>query len=84
MALSVPTNAPPKMEDTAVYPIDLKKAAGIAAGSGEPNKEKVGRVTRAQVAEIAKTKMEDLNARTEEAACRVIEGTARSMGIEVR
>ena len=62
----------------------LKKAAGIAAGSGEPNKEKVGRVTRAQVAEIAKTKMEDLNARTEEAACRVIEGTARSMGIEVR
>ncbi len=62
----------------------LKKAAGIAAGSAEPNKEKVGRVTRAQVAEIAKTKMEDLNARTEEAACRVIEGTARSMGIEVR
>mgnify|MGYP001462946110 CR=1 FL=1 len=62
----------------------LKKAAGIAAGSGEPNKEKVGRVTRAQVAEIAKTKMGDLNARTEEAACRVIEGTARSMGIEVR
>jgi len=62
----------------------LKKAAGIAAGSGEPNKEKVGRVTRAQVGEIAKTKMEDLNARTEEAACRVIEGTARSMGIEVR
>ena len=62
----------------------LKKAAGIAAGSAEPNKEKVGRVTRAQVAEIVKTKMEDLNARTEEAACRVIEGTARSMGIEVR
>tara|TARA_Y100000758_G_scaffold235733_1_gene172139 strand:- start:132 stop:554 length:423 start_codon:yes stop_codon:yes gene_type:complete len=62
----------------------LKKAAGIAAGSGEPNKEKVGRVTRAQIAEIVKTKKEDLNARDEEAACRVIEGTARSMGIEVR
>jgi large subunit ribosomal protein L11 len=62
----------------------LKKAAGIASGSGEPNKEKVGRVTHAQVAEIAKTKKEDLNARTDEAASRIIEGTARSMGIEVR
>ena len=62
----------------------LKKAAGIAAGSGEPNKEKVGRVTRAQVMEIVKTKKEDLNARDEESACRIIEGTARSMGIEVR
>ena len=62
----------------------LKKAAGIASGSGEPNKEKVGRVTRAQVAEIVKTKKEDLNARTDEAAIRIIEGTARSMGIEVR
>ena len=62
----------------------LKKAAGIAAGSGEPNKEKVGRVSRAQIAEIVKTKKEDLNARDEEAASRIIEGTARSMGIEVR
>ena len=62
----------------------LKKAAGIASGSGEPNKEKVGRVTHAQVAEIAKTKKEHLNARTDEAASRIIEGTARSMGIEVR
>ena len=62
----------------------LKKAADLASGSGEPNKEKVGRVTRAQIAEIVKTKKEDLNARDEEAACRVIEGTARSMGIEVR
>ncbi len=62
----------------------LKKAAGIASGSGEPNKEKVGRVTRAQVLEIAKTKQQDLNARDDEAACRIIEGTARSMGIEVR
>jgi len=61
----------------------LKKAAGIASGSGEPNKEKVGRVTRAQVLEIAKTKQQDLNARDDEAACRIIEGTARSMGIEV-
>ena len=61
----------------------LKKAAGIALGSGEPNKEKVGRVTRAQVLEIAKTKQQDLNARDDEAACRIIEGTARSMGIEV-
>ena len=62
----------------------LKKAAGIAAGSGEPNKEKVGRVSRAQIAEIVKTKKEGLNARDEEAASRIIEGTARSMGIEVR
>lgn len=61
----------------------LKKAAGIASGSGEPNKEKVGRVTRAQVLEIVKIKQEDLNARDDEAACRIIEGTARSMGIEV-
>lgn len=61
----------------------LKKAAGVAKGSGVPNKDKVGKVTRAQVLEIAKTKMEDLNATTEEAAMRVIEGTARSMGLEV-
>ena len=61
----------------------LKKAAGIAKGSGVPNKDKVGKVTKAQVLEIAKTKMEDLNATTDEMAMRVIEGTARSMGIEV-
>lgn len=61
----------------------LKKAAGIAQGSGEPNKTKVGRVSRAQVREIAQTKMADLNARDIEAAMRVIEGTARSMGIEI-
>lgn len=61
----------------------LKKAAGVAKGSGVPNKDKVGKVTKDQVLEIAKTKMEDLNATTEEAAMRVIEGTARSMGIEV-
>lgn len=61
----------------------LKKAAGIAKGSGVPNKDKVGKVTKAQVAEIAKTKMKDLNANSEEAAGLIIEGTARSMGIEV-
>jgi large subunit ribosomal protein L11 len=61
----------------------LQKAAGVAKGSGVPNKDKVGKVTRAQVLEIARTKMQDLNATTEEAAMRVIEGTARSMGIEV-
>ncbi len=61
----------------------LKQAAGIAKGSGVPNKEKVGKVTHDQVAEIAKTKMNDLNAFSVEQACKIIEGTARSMGIEV-
>ncbi len=61
----------------------LRQAAGIDKGSGEPNKEKVGRVSRSQVEEIAKTKMPDLNAASVEAAMRIIEGTARSMGIEV-
>jgi large subunit ribosomal protein L11 len=61
----------------------LKKAAGIASGSASPNKDKVGKVTRAQLLEIAKTKMEDLNANDDEAAIQVIAGTARSMGIEV-
>jgi large subunit ribosomal protein L11 len=61
----------------------LKKAAGIESGSGVPNKEKVGRVTQADLEEIARTKMEDLNARNVEAAARIIGGTARSMGIEV-
>ena len=61
----------------------LKKAAGLAAGSTNPGKEKVGRVTKAQVLEIAKTKVKDLNARNEDAAVKIIEGTARSMGIEV-
>ncbi len=62
----------------------LKKAAGVEKGSGEPNREKVANVSRAQVEEIAKTKMEDLNAASMEAAMRIIEGTARSMGIEVQ
>jgi len=61
----------------------LKKAAGIAQGSGEPNKTKVGTVTTEQVKEIAETKKEDLNAKDVEGAIKIIEGTARSMGIEV-
>ncbi|MCX7765625.1 MAG: 50S ribosomal protein L11 [Candidatus Sumerlaeia bacterium] len=61
----------------------LKKMAGLAKGSGVPNKEKVAKLTRAQVLEIAKTKMPDLNANELEAAMRQIEGTARSMGIEI-
>jgi large subunit ribosomal protein L11 len=61
----------------------LKKAAGIDKGSGEPNRNKVGKVTQAQVEEIAKTKQADLNAGSVEAAKRIIAGTARSMGIEV-
>ena len=61
----------------------LKKAAGLDKGSGEPSKKKVGRVTRQQIREIAETKMPDLNTRDIEAAMRMIEGTARSMGIEV-
>ncbi|HEX3624172.1 MAG TPA: 50S ribosomal protein L11 [Verrucomicrobiae bacterium] len=61
----------------------LKKAAGITAGSKTPNKEKVGKVTRKQVLDIVKMKSKDMNATSEEAAFRVISGTARSMGIEV-
>ncbi len=61
----------------------LMKAAGIQKGSAEPNKKKVGKVTRAQVQEIAETKMPDLNAYDVESAMRIIEGTARSMGLEV-
>ncbi|GBD27243.1 50S ribosomal protein L11 [bacterium HR30] len=61
----------------------LKRAAGVEKGSSEPNKRKVGRVTRAQVREIAEMKMQDLTASSLEAAIRTIEGTARSMGIEV-
>ena len=59
----------------------LKKAANIAKGSGEPNKDKVGTVTVEQIREIAKAKQEDLNAFTLEAAMKMVEGTARSMGI---
>ncbi len=61
----------------------LKKAAGVASGSKTPNKDKVGKVTRKQVMDIVKMKGKDLNAASEEAAFRLISGTARSMGIEV-
>ena len=61
----------------------LKKAAGIASGSKTPNKDKVGKVTRKQVLDIVKLKLKDMNATNEEAAFRVVAGTARSMGIEV-
>jgi len=61
----------------------IKKAAGADKGSGRPNREKVGRLTRDQVRQIAETKMPDLNANDIEAAMKVIEGTARSMGVEV-
>jgi large subunit ribosomal protein L11 len=61
----------------------LKRAAKIAKGSAEPNREKVGEVTRAQVKEIAEAKAPDLNAHDVDMAARIIEGTARSMGIEV-
>jgi len=61
----------------------LKKAAKIAKGAGDPKRERVGKVTRQQVEEIAQQKMVDLNANDLDAACKIIEGTARSMGIEV-
>jgi large subunit ribosomal protein L11 len=61
----------------------LKMAAGLQKGSGVPNRDKVGKVTKAQVEEIAKNKMVDLNAGSVEAAMRIIEGSARSMGIDV-
>ncbi len=61
----------------------LVKAAGVEKGSSEPNRNKVGKVTQAQVRQIAETKMSDLNANDVEAAIRMVEGTARSMGIEV-
>ncbi|HBM86738.1 MAG TPA: 50S ribosomal protein L11 [Opitutae bacterium] len=61
----------------------LKKAAGIAKGSGVPNRDKVGTVTRKQILEIVEIKKNDLNAQDEDAAVKIIEGTARSMGLEV-
>ena len=70
---------------TKVPPVSslLKRAAGIAKASGEPNRNKVAKVNKAQIKEIAEKKMPDLNANTIEAAMRIVEGTARSMGIEV-
>ena len=61
----------------------LKQAAGVEKGSGEPNRQKVGAVSRSQVEEIARTKMPDLNAADLDGAARIVEGTARSMGITV-
>ena len=61
----------------------LKKAAGVASGAKTPNKEKVGKVTRKQVLDIVKMKLKDMNATNEEAAFRIVAGTARSMGIEI-
>src|ERR1700737_1886165 len=61
----------------------IRKEAGVEKGSGEPNKEKIGKITKAQVKKIAETKMNDLNATSLDAAMRMIEGTARSMGVEV-
>ncbi|MBM0743554.1 50S ribosomal protein L11 [Phormidium sp. CLA17] len=62
----------------------IKKAAGVETGSGEPNRKKVGSITRSQLQEIAKTKMPDLNANDIEAAMRIVEGTARNMGVTVQ
>jgi large subunit ribosomal protein L11 len=64
-------------------PVLLRKAAGLEKGSGEPNRIKVGKVTRTQVREIAETKFKDMNASSVEAAMRMVEGTARNMGITV-
>ncbi|NVN90650.1 MAG: 50S ribosomal protein L11 [Desulfuromonadales bacterium] len=68
---------------TPPVPVLIKKAVGIASGSPIPNKTKVGKLTKAQVEEIAKTKMPDLNAASLEAAMRTVEGTARSMGVDI-
>jgi large subunit ribosomal protein L11 len=68
---------------TPPVPVLIKKAVGIASGSAVPNKTKVGKLTKAQVEEIAKTKMPDLNAASLEAAMRTVEGTARSMGVDI-
>jgi len=68
---------------TPPVPVLIKKAVGIASGSAVPNKTKVGKLTRDQVREIAQKKMPDLNAASIEAAMRTVEGTARSMGVEI-
>ena len=68
---------------TPPVPVLIKKAIGIQSGSAVPNKTKVGKLTKAQVEEIAKKKMPDLNAASVEAAMRTVEGTARSMGVDI-
>lgn len=62
----------------------IKKAAGLEKGSGDPLKNKIGKITRAQLRQIAETKMPDLNANTIEAAEKIVEGSARSMGVEIK
>ena len=64
-------------------PHRIRREAGIEKGSGKPNKEKVGKISRAAVKKIAETKMNDLNATSVEAAMKMVEGTARSMGVEI-
>ena len=64
-------------------PVLIKKLAGLESGSHNPGRENVGKITRSQIKQIVQTKKNDLNARSEEAAMRIIEGTARSMGVEV-
>jgi large subunit ribosomal protein L11 len=61
----------------------LKKAAGLASGSGEPNKKKVGKISKAKLMEVVNIKMPDLNTKDPEAAARILAGTARQMGLEV-
>jgi large subunit ribosomal protein L11 len=61
----------------------LKKAANIASGSAEPNKKKIGKLSRAKLLEVARNKMEDMNTTDEEMACRILAGTARQMGLEI-
>ena len=68
---------------TSPTPELIKKAIGLEKGSGEPNRKKVGKVTMAQITEIAKVKMPDLNTTNLEAACRMVEGTAKSMGLDI-
>lgn len=68
---------------TPPVPVLIKKTIGIASGSSVPNKNKVGKLTKAQVEEIARKKMPDLNAASVEAAMRTVEGTARSMGVDI-
>ena len=62
---------------------ELKKAAGLASGSGEPNKKKVGKISKAKLMEVVNIKMPDLNTKDPEAAARILAGTARQMGLEV-
>ena len=68
---------------SAPSPVLLKRAVGVATASGEPNKTKVGKITTAQLKEIAEQKMKDLNAKDMDGAIKILKGTARSMGIEV-